>query len=64
MDKGHWNLCSEPGGKLVGVSSDDFEHDVLLRVDGDFESDQQKREYCVWLMRRLNESTGGLNDKG
>ncbi len=58
MDKGRWCLCSNIKGELIGVASDDFDHDVELHVNGDFESPEQRREYCIWLMRTLNESNG------
>lgn len=60
-DKGVWtaNLSERTGaagGKrdCVLLDSDDFEHDVLLEVRGDFASAQQKLEYAQDLAARLN----------
>lgn len=56
--KGPWNIFITESGseqKIVGVLSDDFDHDVLLRVDGDFESQEQKREYCNALIEKLKQ---------
>ena len=59
-DKGVWtaNLIERTGvagGKrdCVLLESDDFEHDVLLAVSGDFASAQQKLEYAQDLAARL-----------
>lgn len=50
-DKGPWEVCAgEPGS----VISDDFTHDVMLRVHGDFGSDEALANYCAWLVGRLN----------
>lgn len=50
-DKGPWEVCAgEPGS----VISDDFTHDVMLRVHGDFGSDEALANYCTWLVGRLN----------
>ena len=54
-DKGPWSIFTAQDGTLVGVISDDFEHDVVLRVDGDFEDAAQKTAYCEWLAAKLNE---------
>lgn len=56
VDKGPWVLFNSgpPEMKLVGVISEDFEHDVVLQVNGDFESLEQRRKYCVWLLSILN----------
>ena len=60
-DKGVWtaNLIERTGvagGKrdCVLLESDDFEHDVMLAVSGDFASAQQKLEYAQDLAARLN----------
>jgi hypothetical protein len=57
MDKGPWELFfgKPPERKLLGVMSNDFHHDVVLRVDGDFENDEDKERYCNWLLTRLNQ---------
>jgi len=56
MDKGIWSLFygAPPDEPLVGVISDDFEHDVALKVHGDFADDAQKEAYCRWLLTVLN----------
>ena len=53
-DKGPWSIYTSQDGTLVGVISDDFEHDVVLRVDGDFEGAAQRLAYCEWLAAKLN----------
>lgn len=53
MDSGPWSVFFGADGKLIGVQSDDFEHDVHLVVRGDF-SGEQKLEYCEWLAESLN----------
>lgn len=57
MDKGPWELFHGPAPerRLVGVISQDFTYDTVLRVDGDFESDEEKERYCNWLLTRLNQ---------
>jgi len=39
----------------VGVASDDFDHDVILWVSGDFANREQKLRYAEEIARRLNE---------
>lgn len=56
MDKGPWHIYTGSGGKLLGVISDDFDHDVSLEVKGDFRDNLQKLAYCEWLRNKLNES--------
>ena len=57
MDKGPWKLFHAMAGhKLTGIISEDFEHDVLLRVSGDFENEEQMKHYCEWLATTLNTS--------
>ena len=59
-DKGLWSLYySEPhalevGGELIGLISDDFTHDVVLEVTGDFGTEPTHKEYCEALMEKLN----------
>jgi hypothetical protein len=36
------------------VISDDFEHDVTLRISGDFADDAQRLAYAEWLCAVLN----------
>lgn len=49
-DKGPWTV-SEDGS---AIESDDFTHDVILRVTGDFYSDEQRKEYADNLAAKLN----------
>jgi len=37
------------------IISDDFSHDVWMRVSGDFGSAERKLEYCAEIARRLNQ---------
>jgi len=53
MDKGPWQLFYRQNGTLCGVISDDFTHDVVLRVDGDF-AEGDKERYCRLLAAKLN----------
>lgn len=50
MESGPWMVDSK-GNYLM---SDSFHHDVVLKVDGDFEDDSQRIEYATELARRLN----------
>jgi hypothetical protein len=56
MDRGPWTLFFGPPPKrdLIGVQSEDFEHDVTLKVSGDFHDLEQKERYCNWLLSVLN----------
>jgi hypothetical protein len=36
MDKGPWRVMYDALDRAAGVRSDDFEHDVILKIDGDF----------------------------
>lgn len=55
MDKGNWSIFYDNDTRqAIGVCSGDFKHDVLLRVSGDFESDEQRKDYCSWLVYKLN----------
>jgi hypothetical protein len=54
MDKGPWRLYFDVS--MFGVASDDFKHDVVLRVSGDF-GGEDKREYCELLATALNNAT-------
>lgn len=58
-DKGHWTargMSKDSSGKatFVCIESDDFEHDVLLEVMGDFASVEDKLAYAQNLADRLN----------
>lgn len=54
MDKGPWHLFYRNKGELEGIISDDFEHDVVIHVSGDFTGPEQFKAYCEWLMGKLN----------
>lgn len=61
MDHGPWHVLLNPGHNgsgAVGVQSDDFTYDALLRVDGDFANDEVKIRYCEWLRDALNSASG------
>jgi hypothetical protein len=36
------------------ISTDDFAHDVLLRVSGDFENDDDRTAYAEWIAKKLS----------
>ncbi len=52
MEAGTWG--ADINGKFI--ESDDFTHDVRLKIDGDFESDEQRIAYAKEIARRLNNS--------
>ena len=54
-DKGPWTTNLD--GKYI--QSDDFTHDVILRIGGDFESDEQRRAYAQGLADILNKHNEG-----
>ena len=49
-DKGPWSVSSD--GCTIG--SDDFTHDVHLRVTGDFSDDAERKAYSENLAKKLN----------
>lgn len=49
LDKGPFSVMSEGF-----ISSNDFTIDAALRVTGDFESAEQKQQYCEAICQRLN----------
>ena len=53
FDKGPWIYGVSSMGHFV--ESEDFNHDVRLYINGDFESENQKKEYGEWLAWRLNQ---------
>lgn len=64
MDKGPWSLYHDQKGILVGVISEDFEHDVVLRVSGDFTDHAERLSYCEWLARKLNTPDAATTEGG
>lgn len=52
-DRGTWSLFNGTEGS-VGIISSDFKHDVVLYVNGDFESSEQRIEYAKHILERLN----------
>lgn len=55
MDQGPWTVFRDDvSGYPIGIGSDDFKRDVLLRVDGDFGCATEKADYCGWLANVLN----------
>lgn len=56
MDKGPWKVGNHNGKEGGSVYSDDFTHDVVLAISGDFEDDHQRIEYAKALCARLNKS--------
>jgi hypothetical protein len=52
-DKGKW-YADHYGRK---VWSNDFTHDVVLEVSGDFGSEEERIEYANWLADKLNGET-------
>ena len=53
-DSGPWTVSDD--GRTI--SSDDFTHDVLLRVSGDFYNDAQRKCYADQLAKILNRGLG------
>jgi hypothetical protein len=51
-DQGPWEVL--PDG--TSIMSDDFDHDVMLKVGGDFYGDADRRAYAVALANVLNGS--------
>ena len=54
MDNGPWRIFYDIRGEAIGVESDDFDHDVLLKVKGDFLNKDQMEIYCQLLVNKLN----------
>jgi hypothetical protein len=52
-ETGIWKAISGDDG-VVGIQSNDFTHDVMLTIDGDFRDIWQKIEYAEEIARRLN----------
>lgn len=52
-DRGDWSIFTQKKGE-IGIISSDFEHDVVLYVNGDFADDETKMEYAKLIAERLN----------
>lgn len=55
-EEGTWSVevYPKPDGTNVYIASDDFHHDVMLRVGGDFADLNQKKAYAEEIAKRLN----------
>lgn len=51
-EKGPWKIYKDK--KNYGLVSDDFTHDVILWIDGDFRDNKQQRVYANEIAKRLN----------
>ena len=47
----------------MNLQSDDFDHDVTLRIDGDFADRAERRAYAEWLCQKLNADPRPLADR-
>jgi hypothetical protein len=56
VDRGPWSVAMVDG--KPELFSDDFEHDVKLRISGDFADDQQRMNYANALAAQLNAASG------
>jgi len=54
MDKGDWFVFKSSDESVIGLQSNDFKHDVVLKVTGDFSDSEQKEKYCELLADKLN----------
>lgn len=54
MEKGPWCIRYEEGNPYL--MSDDFEHDVILSISGDFADFDQKTEYMLRFRDFLNDA--------
>jgi hypothetical protein len=57
VENGNWQpikIDDDDADYKIGLASDDFEHDVILWVYGDFESDEQRFLYATEIAKRLN----------
>jgi len=50
-DKGPWTVSNKEGHT---IESDDFTHDVMITIGGDFESNKQRYAYAQGLAEVLN----------
>ena len=60
VDKGPWNISTN-----MELQSDDFTHDVRIKINGDFEGLADRLRYLNALKDRLNEKPleGGMNKR-
>jgi hypothetical protein len=52
-EEGPWHLYYN-NGKVSGIGSHDFTHDVYLGISGDFGYIEEKQKYANEIVRRLN----------
>lgn len=52
-DKGPWYIRKIGEGKIE-IYSEDFTHDVVLALSGDFEDEDQRIEYASMIARKLS----------
>jgi hypothetical protein len=52
QENGRWSIYEHENE--VYVCSDDFTHDVLLRIQGDFRNREEKLTYARGIVKRLN----------
>lgn len=60
-DRGPWTVETwkdENGNDKVGLFSDDFTHDVVLNITGDFWDNKQRMMYAQQLADRMNKMPG------
>lgn len=54
IDKGPWRVSFDEDKDDIDIMSDDFTHDVMFTIDGDFKDLDEKRKYAENIVRRLN----------
>jgi hypothetical protein len=52
-EEGPWHLYFDKG-RVTGIGSHDFAHDVMFGISGDFGSAEDKMRYANEIVRRLN----------
>lgn len=52
IERGTWKAIRQ--GHRIGVQSDDFTHDVVMWITGDFEDNDQRVAYAAEIAHRLN----------
>lgn len=58
VDKGPWNITTN-----MELQSDDFMHDVRIKINGDFEGLADRLRYLNALKDRLNEKPLEMNKR-